>query len=290
MGWAKELAEKYRVADGRGFRLKDFDPTSTGHFKSKEHAKILLEESIGSLAERQNKLYASNQWGVLLVFQGMDAAGKDGLIKHVMSGVNPQGCQVHSFKVPSEEEQDHDFLWRAAKALPARGQIGIFNRSYYEETLVVRVHPEALKREKLPERLVTKNIWAERFKDIAAFERYLNRNGIVVRKFFLNLSKGEQKRRFAERLGNPQKNWKFSPHDAEERQYWGAYQKAYEDMIRHTSTRHSPWHVVPADNKWYTRLVVAATVVNTLDRLHLAYPKTGPEKQKELAEARRLLK
>ena len=289
MNWAKKLSEPYCVTNGSKFRLKDFDPADTGDFKSKKHAKELLEKGIAHLEEQQERLYAQNRHGVLLIFQGMDAAGKDGIIKHVMSGINPQGCQVHSFKVPSAEEQDHDFLWRSSKALPGRGQIGIFNRSYYEEVLVVRVHPEALKNEKLPPDLITKDLWPLRFEDINAYERYLSRNGIVVRKFFLNLSKKEQKKRFMSRLDDPKKNWKFSSHDAEERQYWGDYQKVYEDMIQNTATKHAPWYVVPADNKWYTRMVVAAAIAHTLDDLDLSFPKVDDQKKKELSAARQKL-
>jgi PPK2 family polyphosphate:nucleotide phosphotransferase len=234
-------------------------------------------------------LYAQDRWAVLLIFQAMDAAGKDGTIKHVMSGVNPQGCQVFSFKTPSSEELDHDFLWRCIKYLPERGRIGIFNRSYYEEALVVRIHPEFLEKQTLPPELVTKDIWKERFHDIRSFERYLTRNGVVIRKFFLHVSKSEQKRRFLERLENPEKNWKFSANDIKERAYWGDYMTAYEDVIRHTSTPEAPWYVVPADNKWFTRIVVAAAVIETLDALKLHYPKVSKEKLKEFAAARQVL-
>jgi PPK2 family polyphosphate:nucleotide phosphotransferase len=234
-------------------------------------------------------LYAQDSWAVLLIFQAMDAAGKDGTIKHVMSGVNPQGCQVTSFKSPSAEDLDHDYLWRCVKSLPARGHIGIFNRSYYEETLVVRVHPEFLEKQKVPPELVTKDIWKERYKDIRSFERYLTRNGVVIRKFFLHVSKKEQKKRFLDRLENPEKNWKFSANDAKERGFWDDYMQAYEDMIRHTATKDAPWYVVPADNKWFTRLVVAAAVVGTLGSLDLRYPKVGAEKLKEFAAAKRSL-
>ena len=234
-------------------------------------------------------LYAQDRWAVLLIFQAMDAAGKDGAIKHVMSGVNPQGCQVHSFKSPSAEDIDHDYLWRCMKSLPNRGNIGIFNRSYYEETLVVRVHPEFLHKQKLPEKLFTKDIWNERFKDIRNFENYLTHNGILVCKFFLHLSKKEQERRFLERLDNPDKNWKVSPSDMKEREFWNEYQKAYEDMIRNTATKNAPWYVVPADNKWFTRIAVAAAVIDTLASLGLEYPKVGKEKLQELAAARKEL-
>ena len=241
------------------------------------------------LAELQDKLYAQDRWAVLLIFQAMDAAGKDGAIKHVMSGINPQGCQVFSFKAPTTEELDHDFMWRCIKCLPERGRIGIFNRSYYEETLVVRVHEKILQSQKLPEKLITKNIWDERFQDIRNFEKYLTRNGVIIRKFFLHVSKEEQKKRFLERIDNPEKNWKFSTTDAKEREYWDDYMEAYEDMIRNTSTKDSPWYVVPADNKWFTRLAVAAAVVDTLASLDLKYPEVGEEKFKELAEAKSLL-
>ena len=241
------------------------------------------------MAELQDKLYADNRWGLLLIFQALDAAGKDSVIKHVMSGVNPQGCQVYSFKVPSPEELDHDYLWRNMKCLPERGRIGIFNRSYYEEVLVVRVHPQILAGEKIPARLVTKNIWEERFEDICSFERYLARNGFVIRKFFLNVSKKEQKKRFLERLQKPEKNWKFSAADLRERERWNDYMDAYEDMIAHTSTSHAPWFVIPADHKWFTRVAVAAAVVDALDELNLSYPKVDPQKRKELDAARKVL-
>jgi len=237
----------------------------------------------------QDKLYAQDRSALLLIFQGIDAAGKDGAIKHVMSGVNPQGCQVYSFKTPSSEELDHDFLWRSTQRLPARGHIGIFNRSYYEETLIVRVHPEVLKGERIPPALVTSDFWEQRFADINAFERYLTRNGTVVRKFFLNLSKKEQKRRFEERLDNPAKNWKFSAADIRERGYWPDYMKAFEETIRHTATPYAPWYAVPANNKWFTRAVVAAVIVDALEDLKLAYPKMDAAKRKELQAARALL-
>jgi len=289
MNWAGKLVRPYRVEDGSKFRLKDFDPGDTGKIASKRHAEQLLTQGIASLAELQDKLYAQNHWGVLLIFQAMDAAGKDGVIKHVMSGVNPQGVEVHSFKVPSVQELNHDYLWRSIQRAPERGQIGIFNRSYYEEVLVVRVHPELLKNERIPASLLTKDIWTERFQDINGLERYLSRNGIMIRKFFLNLSKKEQKRRFLARLEYPEKNWKFSPSDVRERQCWDDYMKAYEDMIVHTASPHAPWYVVPADNKWFTRVVVAAVVVETLEDLKLAYPKVDPDKRKELQAARAML-
>jgi len=244
---------------------------------------------VEALAALQDMLYAQDRWAVLLIFQALDAAGKDGAIKHVMSGVNPQGCQVFSFKAPSAEELDHDYLWRCMKQLPERGRIGIFNRSYYEETTAVRVHPEFLSGQKLPPRLVTKDIWSDRFKDIRNFETYLTHNGVVVRKFFLHLSKGEQKKRFLARLDDPEKNWKFSANDAKEREHWNDYMSAYEETIRNTATKSAPWYVVPADNKWFTRVVVAAAVIETLWSLDLAYPKVGKEKLKELEAARQTL-
>jgi PPK2 family polyphosphate:nucleotide phosphotransferase len=289
MSWAGKLVKPYRVEGGTKFRLKDFDPGDTGKISSKRHAEQLLTQGIASLAELQDMLYAQNRWGVLLIFQAMDAAGKDGIIKHVMSGVNPQGVRVYSFKTPSVEELNHDYLWRTMQRAPERGQIGIFNRSYYEEVLVVRVHPEFLKNERIPPSLVTKDIWTERFRDINGFERYFSSNGILVRKFFLNLSKKEQKRRFLDRLEHPEKNWKFSPSDVHERQYWDDYMKAYEDMVIHTASPHAPWYVVPADNKWFTRVVVAAAIVETLEDLKLAYPEVDPDKRKELQAARALL-
>ncbi len=288
---ARSFAKPFRVTDGKDFRLKDIDPGDTLDLGSedKPRAKEALVMGVEALAELQDMLYAQDSWAVLLIFQAMDAAGKDGTIKHVMSGVNPQGCQVTSFKSPSSEDLDHDYLWRCVKNLPPKGHIGIFNRSYYEETLVVRVHPEYLERQKIPPELVTKDIWNERFKDIRGFERYLTRNGVVIRKFFLHVSKKEQKKRFLARLDNPEKNWKFSASDLKERAFWDDYQEAYEDMIRHTATEDAPWYVVPADNKWFTRVVVAAAVVSTLGSLDLTYPKVGPEKLKELAAARRAL-
>ena len=289
MNWASKLAKPYRVGDGDKFRLKDFDAQDTGEFKSKEEAKGLLEKSVAHIEELQDKLYAQDRWCLLLIFQAMDAAGKDGAIKHVMSGINPQGCQVYSFKAPSNEELDHDYLWRTTRNLPERGRIGIFNRSYYEEVLVVRVHPDVLEHEKVPAELRSKDIWKERFQDICSFERYLSRNGTVIRKFFLNVSKKEQKRRFLARLEEPEKNWKFSTEDVREREHWDDYMQAYEDMIRTTATKQAPWYVVPADNKWFTRLVVAASIVETLDGLKLSYPEVDPQKRKELQAARKAL-
>ncbi|MBI1289612.1 polyphosphate kinase 2 family protein [bacterium] len=285
-----KLIAKYRVSKPEKFRLKDFDPADAdGLDELEEQADELLAKGVEALAELQDVLYAQDRWSVLLIFQAMDAAGKDGTIKHVLSGVNPQGVQVFSFKAPSAEELDHDFLWRTNRCLPERGRIGIFNRSYYEETLVVRVHPELLAKQRMPEKLVGKNIWEERFEDINAFERYLSRNGTLILKFFLNVSKKEQKKRFLSRLEEPEKNWKFSLADAQERGYWKEYQKAYDEMIRATSTEHAPWHVIPADNKWFTRLIVAETVVKAMKGLKLAYPKVSGEKLKQLEAAREAL-
>jgi PPK2 family polyphosphate:nucleotide phosphotransferase len=288
---SRALSAPFRIADGSGFRLRDIDPGDTLNLKSedKPRAKEALAIGINTLTELQDMLYAQDQWAVLLIFQALDAAGKDGAIKHVMSGVNPQGCQVFSFKAPSADELDHDYLWRCMKCLPERGRIGIFNRSYYEETTAVRVHPEFLRGQKLPDKLVTEKIWDQRFKDISNFERYLTRNGVVVRKFFLHLSKGEQKKRFLARLDRPDKNWKFSINDAKERGYWDDYMKAYEATIRNTATDYAPWYVVPADNKWFTRVVVAAAVIDALASLDLAYPKVGKEKHQELDNAKQAL-
>jgi PPK2 family polyphosphate:nucleotide phosphotransferase len=287
---ARKLAKPFRVT-GDDFRLKDFDPGDTLEFTSEDKpiAKEALSNGIEVLAELQNMLYAQDSWSVLLIFQAMDAAGKDGAIKHVMSGVNPQGCQVFSFKAPTSEDLDHDYMWRCMKCLPERGRIGIFNRSYYEEGLVVRVHREFLEKQKLPPELITKDIWKERFQDIRAIERYLSRNGVLIRKFFLNVSNKEQKKRFLERIEEPEKNWKFSANDAKEREYWDDYMDAYEDMIRNTATKHAPWYVVPADNKWFTRVVVGAAIIEALDDLDLHYPKVSDAKLKELAAAKRAL-
>jgi PPK2 family polyphosphate:nucleotide phosphotransferase len=286
MSWASKLSNPYRINDGKNFRLKACDPATTGHFRSKEHAQELLDQGIKEMAELQDKLYAQDRWAILLIFQAMDAAGKDGAIKHVMSGVNPQGCQVYSFKTPSSEDLNHDFLWRTTKCLPERGHFGIFNRSYYEEVLVVRVHPNILKNERIPEELLGKNIWEERFEDIHNFEKYLSHNGIIVRKFFLHLSKKEQKRRFLERLDNPDKNWKFSAADVRERECWDDYMSAYEETIVATSSKQAPWYVVPADNKWYSRLVVAAAIVDTLRDLKLKYPTLDSDQRKQLLAAK----
>jgi PPK2 family polyphosphate:nucleotide phosphotransferase len=281
-----QLVTRYRVTSGKHFSLADFNPADTWKLRSKEHAQEWLEQGVTRLSELQPLLYAQDQWAVLLVFQAMDAAGKDGTIKHVMSGVNPQGCKVYSFKVPSEEELGHDFLWRTTKCLPERGRIGIFNRSYYEEVLVVRVHPELLERQKLPPSLVTGKLWEERFQDIRAAERHLARSGVVICKFLLHLSKQEQRQRLLSRLEEPQKNWKFSRADLKERQRWDDYMQAYQDMVRHTASEEAPWYIVPADHKWFTRLVVAEVVVDALESLKLAYPKVDAAKRRELARIR----
>jgi PPK2 family polyphosphate:nucleotide phosphotransferase len=289
---ARELAKPFRITKGKDFRLKDVDPGDTLDFTKEAHkpiAKEALATGVMALAELQDKLYAQDKWAVLLIFQAMDAAGKDGAIKHVMSGVNPQGCEVYSFKSPSSEDLDHDYLWRCMKDLPNRGHIGIFNRSYYEEVLVVRVHPEFLAKQKLPPQLMGKKIWEDRFEDIRNFEQYLGRNGVVVRKFFLHVSKKEQKRRFLDRIDDPQKNWKFSSNDAAERDFWDDYMEAYEEMIQETATKDAPWYVVPADNKWFTRVTVGSAVIETLDSLDLAYPKVDDSKLKELAAAKKKL-
>jgi len=287
----RRFVAPYRVDKGKNFRLNDFDPEDTGALdsESKPEAKELLARGVQWLAEEQDKLYAQNRWAVLLVFQAMDAAGKDGTIKHVTSGLNPQGCQVYSFKQPSHEELDHDFLWRSMRALPERGRIGIFNRSYYEEVLVVRVHREMLERQQLPPEVVGRKVWDDRLADIAAFERYLARNGVLILKFFLNVSRKEQKRRFMERLDHPEKNWKFSAADVKERSFWNDYMRAYQEAIRGTAAKHAPWYVVPADKKWYTRLVVAAAIVDAINRLDLAYPKVDAAQRRALAAARATL-
>jgi PPK2 family polyphosphate:nucleotide phosphotransferase len=287
----RDLLKPYLVTDGRRFRLKDVDPRDTGGMPAdiKEKSKALLREGVERMAALQERLYAQDRWGLLLVFQAMDAAGKDGAIEHVMSGVNPQGVQVHAFKAPSAEELDHDFLWRTSRALPERGRIGIFNRSYYEEVLIVRVHPTILAGQKLPPAVVGKRIWKERLEDIAAHERYLARNGYVIRKFFLHVSRGEQKRRFLDRIDTPEKNWKFSLGDVEERQHWKAYMAAYEDAIRRTATPHAPWIVVPADHKWFTRLVVSNAIVEALEGMDLAFPTIDAARRAELVEARKRL-
>ena len=287
---ARSFSRPYRIDRPSRFRLHDIDPADTaGIREDTKRAKEVLARGVALLSEMQEKLYAQDRWGLLLIFQAMDAAGKDSTIKHVMSGVNPQGVEVHSFKAPSAEELDHDYLWRSAVRMPERGRIGIFNRSYYEEVLVARVHPEILERQKLPAGLVGKKIWETRFEDINAYERYLSRNGIAIRKFFLHVSKREQRRRFLDRLEEQEKNWKFSLSDMKERQYWKDYQRSYEDMIRSTSTEHAPWYVVPADNKWFTRLVVAAAVVDALAGLGLAVPEVNDAMRNELRAARRML-
>jgi PPK2 family polyphosphate:nucleotide phosphotransferase len=283
---ARRLSEMFRVEDGDKFRLKDCDPSDTGPFESKEDVKGTLQKGVERLAELQEKLYAQDRWALLLIFQAMDAAGKDSTIEHVMSGVNPQGVDVSSFKAPSAEEIDHDFLWRTSRALPERGRIGIFNRSYYEEVLVVRVHPEILKAQHLPDACRSKGVFDDRFQDIRAFERYLCRNGVVVIKFFLHVSKAEQRRRFLARLERPEKNWKFSTADLKERGYWNDYMKAYEDAIRQTATKHAPWYVVPADHKWFTRVAVAAAIITALEELDLHFPKVDKAKRRELSEVR----
>ena len=287
----ERLISRYRVTDGEDFRLRDIDPADTAHLNSEDKAEAAewLERGVNWLAEQQDILYAQDHWGVLLVFQAMDAAGKDGTIKHVTSGINPQGCQVVSYKQPSSEELDHDYLWRYMRHVPARGQIGIFNRSYYEEVLVVKVHEELLERQKIPPSLVTKKIWERRYEDIRNYEQYLTRNGVVVVKFFLHVSKAEQKRRFMDRLDQPEKNWKFSAADVAERKHWREYHDAYEEAIRHTATKHAPWYVVPADNKWFTRLVVAGAVVAAIAELDLTYPTVDKAKRQALARARRSL-
>jgi PPK2 family polyphosphate:nucleotide phosphotransferase len=288
---AHQLAEPYRVGRGKHFKLKSIAPDDTGPLgrEDKPLAVDALTTGVEALGELQTRLYAQDRWALLLVFQAIDAAGKDSAIKHVMSGVNPQGCQVFSFKAPSSEDLDHDFLWRSMKALPERGRIGIFNRSYYEELTVVRVHPEILERQKLPQRLVSKHIWTERAGDIRNFEEYLSRNGVVVRKFFLHVSADEQRKRFMERLDEPDKNWKFSIGDLHEREYWDQYQEAYEDAIRSTATDIAPWYVVPADCKWFTRIVVAAAVIDALGSLDLHYPEVTKTGRRDIEKARKML-
>lgn len=288
---AKSIHNKYAVTDGEAFRLKNCDPNETSGLPGikKGDSKELLEESVQMMAELQDMLYAQDHWSILLIFQAMDAAGKDGVIKHVMSGINPQGCEVHSFKAPSTEELDHDFLWRSMRRLPARGMIGIFNRSYYEEVLVVRVHPEILQSQKIPPELVGEKIFENRQSDIRQMEDFLGRNGTVVRKFFLNVSKKEQKKRFLERIDTPEKNWKFSASDVKERQYWDQYMNAYESMIQTTASKESPWYVIPADNKWYTRIAVSGIIIDTLSALNLHYPKVGEKRLAQLKEVRATL-
>jgi PPK2 family polyphosphate:nucleotide phosphotransferase len=286
----QKYVDPFRITKGKGFRLKSVDPADTrGLQLGKGEAAELLTRGTEWLAEEQDMLYAQDSWSLLLVFQAMDAAGKDGTIKHVMSGVNPQGCQVFSFKQPSREDLEHDFMWRYVKCLPERGRIGIFNRSYYEEVLVVRVHPEVLKRQRLPAPHVGKKIWDQRLADIAHFEDYLTRQGTIILKFFLHVSRAEQKRRFMQRLERPQKHWKFSAADIRERGFWSDYMHAFEETIRATATPHAPWFIVPADNKWFTRLVVSAAIVEAVEKLDLTYPKIDAAKKKELAAARAAL-
>jgi PPK2 family polyphosphate:nucleotide phosphotransferase len=287
----RRLVERYRVASGKGFRLKDCDPADTAGLSiDSQSAKDRLQQGVERLGDLQGKLYAQDRWAVLIILQAMDADGKDGTIKHVMSGINPQGVEVHPFGPPSAEELDHNFLWRSARKLPERGRIGIFNRSYYEEVLVVRVHRELLEAEKLPRELIAKDIWEERYQDLNAFERHLHRNGFLVLKFFLNVSRKEQKRRLLARLDDPKKNWKFSAQDVRERGFWKDYMRAYEDMIRATSTKRAPWHVIPADNKWFTRIAVAETVIEALEALDLKYPRPDRKRLDELRKLRGLLK
>jgi PPK2 family polyphosphate:nucleotide phosphotransferase len=286
---ARRVAQAYRIDKGKKFRIKDWDPADVSLADSKDQAHHVLEQGKQLLDELQQKLWAQDKWALLIVLQGMDAAGKDGVVSHVMSGLNPEGCDVTSFKTPSAQELNHDYLWRVHQWVPARGQIGIFNRSYYEEVLVLRVHKKLLEGEHAPVLVKTKHLWAQRYDDINAFERYLTNNGVVVRKFFLHLSKGEQRKRFLARLDDPRKNWKFSLADIKERGYWKDYQQAYQEMIQHTATKHAPWYVVPADNKWYSRLVVSAVIVETLDALKLEFPVATKAKKKELERARKLL-
>jgi len=286
---SERLSERYCITKGEKFRLKDHDPAETGNVKNKEQSQKIIDHRAGLISNLQEKLYAQDRWALLIVLQGMDAAGKDGVVKHVMSGINPQGCDVHSFKTPSTEEIDHDYLWRAHSPVPERGMIGIFNRSYYEEVLVIRVHPTLLQAQKLPDALITKHIWEQRYEDINAFEHYLTNNGVVIRKFFLHLSKKEQKKRFLERLDDSKKNWKFSMADIKERGYWKDYQEAYEEMIQNTATKNAPWYVVPADNKWYTQLIVASAIIATLEELDLSFPDVDKKKKKELESVRESL-
>lgn len=290
MSWASKLVKSYRVEHGSKFRLKDFDPADTGEMRSEEHADQLLAAGITTIAELQDKLYAQDRWGVLLIFQAMDAAGKDGVIKHVMSGVNPAGCQVYSFKVPSEEELNHDYLWRTLRRLPERGRIGIFNRSYYEDVLVVRVHPEMLHGHGLPDELIDKkDFWENRYRSIVSLESHLHRNGTLIVKIFLHLSKEEQRKRFLARIDEPESNWKFSLADAHERKFWNQYEGAYESCLSATSTDNAPWYVVPADDKDNARLVVSQIVLDALTGLKATYPKTTKERHSELEAIRKEL-
>ena len=289
MSRVSRFARPFRVTTARDFTLRDVDPRDTGEIESKHQAERWLARGVARLSHLQEKLHAQDRWALLLIFQAMDAAGKDGAIKHVMSGINPQGCSVTAFKAPSQEELDHEFLWRAHKAIPERGKLGLFNRSYYEEVLVVRVHKALLEAQHLPKELIGKDIWEKRYEDINNFEEYLTRNGVVILKFFLHLSKAEQKKRFLERLEMPEKNWKFSMADVKEREHWKDYQKAYEEMIQNTATKHAPWYVIPADNKWFTRLAVADAAIEVLDSLDLHFPEVDKEKKKELAKVREAL-
>jgi PPK2 family polyphosphate:nucleotide phosphotransferase len=287
---AKKCSEPFRITDGKAFRLEHIDPGDTLGLEDKDKAEEALESGVELIGELQDKLYAHDRWAVLLIFQAMDAAGKDGAIKNVLSGVDPQGCEVTSFKAPSAEELDHDFLWRCAKRVPERGRIGVFNRSYYEETLVVRVHKEFLEGQKLPPTIQNSNdLWNQRFEGIRNFERHLTNNGIVLLKFFLHVSKEEQQERFLARIDDPAKNWKFSMRDVKEREHWDEYMRAYEQTVRHTASEHAPWYVVPADNKWFTRLVVASAIVERMNALNLSYPKLDKDELKELATAREAL-
>ncbi len=286
-----EIIDRYRVTKGSEFRLADIDCSDTcGLDINKSDAKEMLEAGVKRLAALQERLWADDRWAILVILQGIDTSGKDGVIKHVMSGVNPQGCEVHAFKAPTENEIDHDFLWRAAIALPARGRIGIFNRSYYEETIVVRVHPELLQKQRLPQKLITGDIWDQRFEDIGNFERYLAHNGVMPIKFFLHISKEEQRQRLLARIDDPEKRWKFAAHDVEERKLWDDYMRAYEETIRHTATKHAPWYVVPSDHKWFTRLVVAATLVEQMEQLNLKFPKYDDGSLEELEQIRASLR
>lgn len=285
---AKSYVAPFIVDGSREFHLHSHNPGENGGL-DKKASKDIVEANNKRMRDLQEKLYAQDRWSVLLIFQGMDAAGKDSAIEHVMSGVNPQGCEVYSFKQPSTQELDHDFMWRTSVALPERGRIGIFNRSYYEELLVVRVHPEILAKQKIPTSLVTKNIWQERFEDISAFEKYLARNGTVILKFFLNVSKEEQRKRFLDRLEEPGKNWKFSLGDVEERKLWDKYQAAYQDLIRHTSATHAPWFVVPADHKWFGRVVISSAIVEALEKLNLRFPEVAKGSLGELQKVRAVL-
>ncbi len=287
---AAELVEKYRITGNGRLLLENFDPADTqGLDLPKAEATRLLRERIAILGDLQQKLFAGDTWGLLLIFQSMDAGGKDSVIRHILSGVSPEGCRVYSFKSPSAEELSHDFLWRTAKLAPERGHIGLFSRSYYEEVLVVRVHPEMLQEQRIPRELMTESIWQERLEDIAAYERYLGRNGFVVRKFFLHVSKEEQRKRFLRRIERQDKHWKFAEDDIQDRERWGAYMSAYEDAIRQTATPKAPWYIVPADHKWFTRLAVVSTVIETLESLKLAYPKVSDAKREEMQAARKML-